>query len=60
MKISQWFFANQTHFLLAAAFLNFQKDSDETYCLGLLSSVSLPGYTYECNLYRSKEDVEYI
>ena len=50
MKISQWFFANQTHFLLAAAFSNFQKDSEEAYGLGPLYSVSLPGYTYECNL----------
>ena len=47
------FFA--THFLLAAGFLNFQKNSDETYCLDPLYSVSLPGYTYECNLYRSNK-----
>ena len=46
--------------LLVDAISQFQKDSVKTYGLDLLYFVSLPGYTYECIFYESKQEVEYI
>ena len=46
--------------LLADTLLKVQKKSIETFGLDPLCFVSLPGYTYECDLFGSKQDVEYI
>ena len=53
------FVSDQVNFIGRCTF-NCSKNYIETYGLGVLFSISLPGYIFEYDLFGSKQELEYI